>query len=213
MVADTRLGSAVSGFRLGGAVLLAVVAVLAALLAADVRSWRTALVQGDAVYAVSPGRADWSPPTRLGGVATSLLGTGDDVAFRRALQLYRASTSVPQGLDTAVEVQTLRSEAESALAGPAASADERRASQARTLLGVLAFAESAAGAGPSQTDAAVADFTDAVRADPGNTAAKFDLELLLRLGAAHGSRPGAGQSHGSGRSGRRGGGGVPGSGY
>lgn len=214
MVTAPRLGNTVSGLRLGSAILLATVAVLAALLAADVRSWRTAIVQGDAVYTVAPARASWSPPTKLGGLAESALGTGDEVAFRRALQLYRASTAIPRGLDTAVEVQTVRTEAESALAGPAASGDGARASQARTLLGILAFDESAAGAGPSQTDAAIADFTDAVRADPRNGAAKFDLELLLRLTAAHGSRPGAGQTHGSGKTGRRGaGGGVPGSGY
>jgi hypothetical protein len=214
MVAAPRLGNAVSGLRLGSAIALAVVAALAALLAADVRSRRTAIVQGDAVYSVTPARASWSPPTRLGGLTEIMLGTGDEIAFRRALQLYRASTAVPQSLDTAVEVQTLRSEAEKALAGPAASSDAARASQARTLLGILAFDESAAGAGPAQADAAIADFTDAVRVDPRNGAAKFDLELLLRLTAAHGSRAGAGQTHGSGHAGRRGaGGGVPGSGY
>ena len=88
------------------------------------------------------------------------------------------------------------------------------ASQARTLLGILSFGASAQGAGPSQVDAAIADFTDAIRADPGNEAAKFDLELLLRLTVAHGVRTGRGTGGGFGRTGRHGaGGGVPGSGY
>ena len=60
----------------------------------------------------------------------------------------------------------------------------------------------------------IADFTNAVRADPTNAAAKYDLELLLRLTAAHGARPGAGTGGSFGKGGRRGaGGGVPGGGY
>ena len=89
-----------------------------------------------------------------------------------------------------------------------------RSSQARTLLGLLTYRASAAGGEQDQVDAAIADFTDAIRADPSNAAAKFDLELLLRLSAASGTRPGQGLGTGSGRGGRRGaGGGVPGRGY
>jgi hypothetical protein len=185
----------VTAVRVGGVAVLAAVAVLASLLAVDVGAWRNALAHGDR-----------TPSTRLGGTAETLLGTADDVAYRRALRLYRAAATVPRQLDTAVERQTRAAEAETALAGPVASTDATRASQARTLLGILAFDRSA--------DTAIADFTDAVRADPGNEAAKYDLELLLRLTAAHGARPGSGQSSRSGRTGRRGaGGGVPGSGY
>lgn len=192
-----------SALRIGAATLLAAVAVLAALLAADVRSWRSAVVQGDAVYAVAPGAATWSPSTTLGGAAGALLASGPDVRFREALQRYALAASTPDRLDTAVELQTRRSQAENALATVSRG---RHASQADTLLGVLAFESSA--------DSAIADFTDAVRADPANAAAKFDLELLLRLTAAHGSRPGAGPAGSFGRGGRRGaGGGVPGAGY
>ena len=80
-----------------------------------------------------------------------------------------------------------------------------RASQARTLIGTFAFDEA--------VSTASADFTDAVLADPGNEAAKYDLELVLRLTAPYRARPGAGQSSQRGRTGRRAGGGVPGSGY
>jgi hypothetical protein len=192
-----------SALRIGAAALLAAVAVLAALLTADVRSWRSSIVQGDAVYAVAPGTATWSPPTILGGAAAALLASGPDVRFRQALQRYTLAASTPDRLDTAVELQTQRSQAENALATVSRG---RHASQADTLLGVLAFESSA--------DSAIADFTDAVRADPANAAAKFDLELLLRLTAAHGSRPGAGPAGSFGRGGRRGaGGGVPGAGY
>jgi hypothetical protein len=197
--------------RIAGAAVLVAVAVLAALLAGDVRGWRSALAQGDAVYAVTPGKAVWTPPTVLGGTAESLLGTHDDVVFRRALQLYAVAASTPKRLDTAVELQTLRSQAQDALARASRG---RHASQADTLLGVLAFEATANGADSNATDAAIADFTNAVRADPTNAAAKYDLELLLRLTAAHGARPGAGTGGSFGKGGRRGaGGGVSGGGY
>jgi hypothetical protein len=199
------------GVRIVAATVLVAIAVLAALLAGDVDGWQRALAQGDAVYAATPGRATWTPATTLGGAAASLLGTHDDVAFRRGLQLYAVAKATPNRLDTAVELQTLRSQADAALA---AATHGRFASQAETLLGVLAFQQTANGGGSNQTDAAVADFTNAVRANPMNAAAKFDLELLLRLTAAHGTRTGAGPGRSFGRGGRRGaGGGVPGSGY
>jgi hypothetical protein len=197
--------------KIAAAAVLAAVAVVAALLAADVRTWPRALTQGDAAYGVTPHRATWSPSTRVGGAAGSLLGTDDDIAFRRALQLYRIAQSTPDRLDTAVELQTLRSRADSALS---AVAHGSRASQADTLLGILAFDESAGGAGSNAADAAIADFASAVRADPANAAAKFDLELMLRLTEAHGTRTGAGPGGSFGKGGRRGaGGGVPGGGY
>ena len=197
--------------KVAGAIVLAAVAVLAALLAGDVRSWPKALAQGDAAYGVTPHRAAWTPSIRLGGTAQALLGTGDDVAFRRALQLYRIAQSTPNRLDTAVELESARSQADSALS---AVARGPHASQADTLLGILAFDESAGGAGSNAADAAIADFSNAVRADPANAAAKFDLELMLRLIEAHGSRTGSGPGGAFGRGGRRGaGGGVPGNGY
>jgi len=203
-----------SALRVAGAAILAALAVLVALLAADVRAWHGALAQGDATYGLSASRARWTPATRLGGLAESLLGTQADVAERQALVLYDSVAGVQQRLDNGLAVQTQRSRAIGALGAPAASPDAARASRARTLLGILEFANVSHGGGTSQTDAAIADFTDAIRVDPGNVAAKFDLELLLRLTAAHGTRTGAGQSNGFGRTGRRGAaGGVPGSGY
>ena len=188
------------GVKLAAAAVLAAVAVLAALLAADVDSSRSALAQGDAVYAVPPGRATWAPSPPLGGPAARLLGTKDDLALRRGLQLYAAAAAVPDRLDTVDEKQSLQAQAQQALVRAGDS------SQAETLLGVLAFGQSA--------DTAVADFTNAVRADPTNAVAKYDLELLLRLSEAHGSRSGSSPGGSFGKGGRRGaGGGVPGNGY
>ena len=197
--------------KVAGAIALTAVAVFALLLASDIRSWPKALTHGDAAYGVTPHRATWSPSTRLGSTAGTLLGTRDDVAFRRALQLYRIAQSTPNRLDTAVELQSLRSQADTALS---VLAHGQHASQAETLLGILAFDESAGGAGSNAADTAIADFTNAVRADPSNTDAKFDLELMLRLTEAHGTRTGAGPGGSFGKGGRHGaGGGVPGNGY
>jgi hypothetical protein len=203
-----------TALRLAATSLLAVVAVVAALLAADVRAWPLAIDRGDAVYTMAPPRAQWTPATNLGSVAERLLGTAGDVAARRALQDYRQVAGLHQQLNDALDVQNRQVAASNALEGPANSTDPQLSSQARTLQGILAFSESAQGGGVSQTDAAIADFSDAVRADPGDTAAKFDLELLLRLTAAHGHRRGTGLANGFGRTGRLGAsGGVPGSGY
>ena len=201
-------------WRLVLAGLLVAVAVAVALLAADVRAWPTALRGGDDVYAATPGRAAWTPSTRLGGLSGTLLGTSGEVAYRRALQLYAVTHGVRQRLDNALDVQTARAQAQDALARASRDPDAMRASQARTLLGLLTFGASATGGGADQVDAAVSDFTDAIRANPENDFAKFDLELLLRLTAAHGVRTGPGQGSGLGPTGRHGaGGGVPGSGY
>jgi hypothetical protein len=204
----------VSGIRLALAGLLVTAAVLVALLAADVRAWPGGVTGGDAVYAATPGRATWTPSTRLGGLAEGLLGVRDDVSQRRALQLYSVAIGLHQRLDNALDVQTARAQALTALAAAARDPDPHQASQARTLLGILTFGASASGGAQNQVDAAIADFTDAIRADPADVFAKFDLELLLRLTAAHGTRIGPGQSNGPGATGHHGaGGGVPGNGY
>lgn len=203
-----------SAMRFAAAVALVTIAAIAALLAADVRSWPVALERGDATSLMTPRRAQWTPETHLGNLAEKLLGTADEVAARTALRRYREVVGIREHADDALNDQTVREQAINALAGPASSTDPRLAAQARTLLGILVFGEAAEGGGVSQTNSAIADFTDAVRADPDNTAAKFDLELLLRLSAAHGHRRQAGPVNAFGKTGHAGSsGGSPGSGY
>jgi tetratricopeptide (TPR) repeat protein len=147
-------------------------------------------------------------------VGESLLGVGDDVAARQALQQYVEATKLHLRLDNAVDVESARGRAQDALEQIARTGDPRRRAQALTLLGILAFRAAASGGTQNQFDAALSDFSDAVRADPGNADAAYDLELLLRLTLAHGSRFEPGQGGGFGRTGRRGaGGGQPGTGY
>jgi tetratricopeptide (TPR) repeat protein len=199
--------------RIAAAALLAAGAAAAGLLAADVHAWRSSLGAGDRAYATTPSRAEWQPDTRLGGAAESLLGTADDLASRHALQLYVDASKLRLRLDNALEVEGARARAQDALE-PLARGRGRSASQALTLLGILAFRSSASGGAQSQVDAALSDFTDAVRLDPANEDAAFDLELLLRLTAAHGSRVENGEGGGFGQAGRHGAtGGRSGSGY
>ena len=189
--------------RVAATAAFAVLAVLAALLAADLRAWPAAIERGDALYALDPASAQWSAQTRLGGLAGTMLGTGGDLASRRGLQLYDQTIAFQQTLPFQEEIETARAEAMNALAKPAASSDPSVASQARTLQGALAFDAASRGGGPSQVDAAIADFTAALTLDSANTAAKFDLELLLRLGQTQPSVFGAGHEKRLGRTGRK----------
>ena len=205
-----------------GLVLLAL-AVATALLASDVHTWQRTLRSDDALLATSPKLATWTPPTHLSSLAERVLRGQDDVAARRAIALFLDNVSVPVRLDNAQEVALGRGRAEQALAAVARESSGARASQAETLLGVLVFTdvgpsndpfEETTGIDPDQAQASLTDFEDAVRADPDNELAKYDLELALRVLLAQGIRVGAGQQTGAGSSGRRGaGGGVPGSGY
>lgn len=209
-----------------GALVLLVLAGAAALLASDVHGWKRALRSDDALLGLSPHAATWQPPTRVPfSLAEGLLGVSDDVAARRAIALFRKNGSVKPLLENGLVSAAGRSRTEDALARVARSSDKATASQAETLLGVMTFGDLAvpnpnpilpgpAPPAPDQAEAAIGDFQNAVRDDPQNTTAKFDLELLLRVLAAQGVRVGANNQAGVGSTGKHGaGGGIPGSGY
>lgn len=189
-------------------------AILLALLAADVHSWPRALAAGDGVYDSTPLVARWTPATRLpAGWSRALVGVNDDLAARHALQLYRSNVGVAVSLDNATQVAAARGQAENALAHVAQESDSARASQVETLLGVLAFTDYSQGAQTTQAAQAVSAFQQAVKDDPANEVAKYDLELLLRLLVAHGQRVGSQSGIGTGPGKRGAGGGVLGKGY
>ena len=173
------------------------------LLAVDVARWRTTLPADDVRYRVSPqGSALWSPhlraPLRSG---TRLLDVDDDLEFRRALRLVRASS-----LDDATV-----SDPNLAVRGPTRPScssrssphdpDPARSSRAANLLGVISLAAyNAAPTGASSEDRselllnAIASFEQAIELDPGNDEAKYNLQVMLgaRAGsAAHRSLGGA----------------------
>jgi hypothetical protein len=84
------------------------------------------------------------------------------------------------------------------------------------MLGILAFADSrpVGPSAPAPVDQSVGAFQAAVRADPTNEAAKYNLELLLRRLVAKGTRRGPNGSASGPSLGRNGAsGGLPGHGY
>lgn len=175
-----------SALRAALALLALVLAGLAALLAADVRSWQGALEQGDARYLVSPKRADWTPSLHLGGAAGWLLAGEDDLRLRHGLQLYRASFGSEVRADRAVGLDATRAMARQALDASAVGASPAAAAQAWTLTGTLYLTSLANGVSRAQLASALDAFRRALHADPSYLPAKYDLELLLRLVAGQG---------------------------
>ena len=194
-----------TALRVLAAPVLVAAGVFLVLLAADVRVWRHTLADGRTAARTS---VPWNAAERV-------LAVDDDVRARRAIALFRATASVHPRLDNALAVTAARAHAETELAAVARGRGAR-ASQAATLLGVLAFGDLARGGGrnASQAQTALGDFADAVRAQPSNEIAKYDLELLTRSLIARGVRTGTTEEGGAGATGRAGAGsGVPGQGY
>lgn len=189
--------------RLALAALCLVVAGLALVLARDVWHREKALRDGDArARVVKVDRHAWEAATLFpGDPAASLLGIGDDVAFRvlyiRAAEL---AAREPSG-----ERDPQRTQAESALGRVVGTdIDLVRASQAANVLGVLLFTDPD---DPENSPAqrALGALQDAVLLDPGNAVAKGNLELILRQLTTESpqgrSSPGGGDAGGQGGAG------------
>ena len=201
--------------RLAAAAVLLVLAAGAALLARDVRSWNRTLERGDAVYDSAPGLASWRPTVHVPfAAAERLLGVSDDVATREAFRDYRVAAAASGHYEvTPAQAAALR-RAQVSLVPVARSPDPATAARGRTLLGLLVLGGLAQSADESRVQAAFSDLADAVRANPDDVTAKYDLELLLRLSAQRGVRPVQPIGGGAGATGKRGGGsGIPGEGY
>ena len=162
-----------------------VLAVLLALLARDVRSWEESVEAGDRAFQVSPGpNGLWEPDdARLEGLARSLLGVDDDLELREAGQLLRRSRPratlqrTPAQIAIGTSAQLGLSDVQQSDAAP-----EIR-SIAANELGTLAFADvlSDSSQASERAKRGVQKFTEAVKLDPRNEAAMFNLELLLTL--------------------------------
>jgi hypothetical protein len=219
------MGDRVRALAFVAALALLALACSAALLAADTRTWQDTIRSEDALLVAAPTEASYDAPTRVPfSFAERLLGVRDDVAARQAIVLFERTASSPINRDNAFQTGGALARAESALADIARGPDRVRASQAETLLGILVFTAvgpttdpfptERAGPGPDQVTEAVLDFQNAVRDDPEDTTAKYNLELVIRSLAAQGVRVGTAQQGSSGSIGRRGaGGGIPGQGY
>ena len=187
---------------------LIVVAVLLVLLAVDVNAWSDRLRSDDLRFRVDQRSSpSWTADTILPSrVSRGLLGIDDDRALRKGVASFRLAYRTGRGIDNGVTRQRRRALAETALGSVGGNANQ---SQAADLLGLLA----ASGSGTRSLEASVASFQNAVRLDPANVSAQYNLELLLHLLEAHGKRVGPGSATGP-RGGREGAGaGTPGSGY
>jgi hypothetical protein len=210
----------VSALRRSRLVLAAIacfgIATALALLAVDARGWQRTLTRDDLRFRALHSHVGlWSSPAVLpGDPARVLLGVGDAVAYRRALQLFWFSRVGynPQGQQ---DVPATRVEAQDQLAqlmGTARTGEER--STAANLLGVLTVTTPVAdGSALTQTLRRAAEyFQRAIGEDSANYAAKLNLELVLRLQRPGKSRFGKDARGGYGF-GRGRGVGVVGSGY
>jgi hypothetical protein len=198
-------------------VALIAAAAIFACLAADVLSWRGTLQSGDREFLSSPADATWAADTVLpSSSARWLLDLGVPLRFRGAEQRFAALSAEGRGYDNGVSATRSRGELEAVLADLGRSDDRVIASRAENLFGILAYSD-ARQTGPiaaAPIDQSVAAFQAAVRLDPTNADAKFNLELLLRQLVAKGVRQGPSSGNDGPSKGRRGaGGGLPGKGY
>ncbi len=196
---------------------LLTIAALLAMLALDVARWHDAMVRGDRQLASSPIAASWHAATVLpGDPARRLLGLDTALQFRMAAQSFAAVQAAGAGYDNGLSEAQTRGELEDQLAKLALSSDHAVASAADNLLGILAFDDATASGpiAPAPVDQSMGDFQAAVRAEPSNVDAKYNLELLLRLLVARGVRHGPSSGGGGPATGSHGaGGGIPGRGY
>jgi hypothetical protein len=205
----------VSGWRIVLGVVSLVLGLAALTLAHDIRSWHEGVDQGDARFAETPAAARWEAATWLpGDPAHSLLSIRDDLAVRSGEKAFVVAMTAPQGYDEGRRKAQLRGLAELELSDALANGSPAQSSRAGNLLGILAASDD------SQADASVTErraaetFEAAIRADPANEDAKYNLELILRRIKVVGSREGAGGSSGDfGDSLPGAGAGLPGSGY
>jgi hypothetical protein len=190
--------------RIAAATLCAVAAVVLAVGAHDVLAWRSALAHDRTTASA------WLP----GDPALGALALSDDVQLRRAIHSFDVAEATGLGFDFGETRDRVRSAAEVRLSDVAASREAVAASQAGNLLGVLVAAAGKVTGGVTADDRALDAFETAVRRDPSNTPAKYNLELLLRRTRATSTRKGAGNGAGSlGRGQRGAGAGTPGRGY
>jgi hypothetical protein len=163
-------------------VAVAALAVVVAVLAEEARRWPGRIDAGDAAYLAAPGGGDARPvPARRSArAAGDLLGVDDDLAYRRALQLV-ARGRVARFVFASRWIELI-SEAQRELGELEEATDDRsRRSDAANMLGIVYF-DGAQASSIRRSDflrASALAFDRAVRLNPHNADAKYNLELLL----------------------------------
>jgi hypothetical protein len=181
--------------------LLAVVAILAALYAQDLRSWQRTLQSSEVAYAAHPGQPVQTTASTIlpSSLSAELLSVQRDRQWLKALPHFVGVYDFVDPLDhLGPGVYDLLNGAENDLTVVTQDPEPARASQAYDLLGALYFRSAYPGSGtdPGLLEEAVSDLQNAVRVDPSNEIAKENLELAMRvLVAKHGGHlklPGSG---------------------
>lgn len=161
------------------------VAALFLLLALDARGWPRRLTHDDLRFRALHSHVGlWHSPAALpGDPVRRLLGLGEPLAFRHALQLFWYSR-VGSDPESRQDLPAIRAAAQDALASLVVSGrTPQERSTAANLLGVLTVTTPAADS-ETQTQTlvrAAGYFQRAIAEDPQNVSAKLNLELVLRL--------------------------------
>jgi hypothetical protein len=162
---------------------LVILAVFAALVARDAAAIQRGMEGGDLAFKAQPAAERlWKINTRV-PYAKEAFGVDDDLLYRRALRAFAVDArrgENPYDFDR----PAFRAEAQATL-GEAEQSELEAAlrSKAASLQGVLTFEEATQDPinGPTLMRRVVGDFERAVRIDPANEEAKYNLEYLLRL--------------------------------
>lgn len=185
------LRTARPGIALGVCVAAGVVFVL---LAFDVRTYSATVKRDDMRFRALPDHVQlWKPSTILpGDPAGRLLGGGDALAYRRAVQHFWFSR-IGRNPEVQQDLPTLRARAQQLLATEMTSAaTNQERSVAANLLGVIVVTSNTGSNDPNALtkvlERAAGLFQRATALDPTNVDAEQNLELVLRL-----HRPGKGR--------------------
>lgn len=168
------------------AVCCAGVAAVLVLLAVDVQAWQTSIKRDDVRFrAMHSHRSLWRPQTTLpGDPALHLLGLGDAVSYRRAVQLFWFSR-VGSDPESRQDLPTTRAQAQEELqtiVDSARTVGER--SSAANMLGVIVVTSPLVSDPKAQARTlkrAASYFQQAISIDPTNYDAKQNLQLVLLL--------------------------------
>jgi hypothetical protein len=186
------------------AVLAVPVAIALAIAAVDVIRVGDAVAQDDVRFQARPTLPSglWTGTGLLpGGFARRAVGLDDDLRYRRAVWLFARVQPGKVYINTP-DLDALRASAETRLIDASrAETDGRRRAQLLNMLGLIAL-DRYAGDPADRINiirSAIGTFQAAIKADPDNADAKFNLELVLRNFAAEqapGSEPDRGPNRG-----------------
>ena len=118
-----------------------------------------------------------------GKIAAKAVGLEDDLRYRRALWLYARANPSNTSVYQTPEQEALQASLEPKLTDAARSErDPPRRSRLLNLLGVVAMTRYAVDPGDRSNTvrAAIDSFTNAIKVNPDNADAKFNLEIVLR---------------------------------